>query len=281
MQLLDGKKIASNIEKQLAQNVKELNKKPSLAVILVGDDPASQIYVRMKKQACERVGMVARLYTLSRHTTQEELIHVIMALNDDRAVDGILVQLPLPSHIQSEAILECIVAHKDVDGFNPHNTGRIWADLPAFSPATPLGVMELLGAYSIPLEGVHCVIVGSSNIVGKPLAALMLNAHATVTSCHIHTRNLASLTSVADVLCVAVGKPHLITKDMVKDGAVVIDIGITRLADGKLCGDVDFENVSPKTSYITPVPGGVGPMTIISLLQNTLRACEIQAKGML
>lgn len=276
MQLLDGKKLAQSIEKDLATLVGACNDKPSLAVILVGNDPASQTYVNMKKRACERVGMVARLYALSSRTTQAELLRIIESLNNDEDVHGILVQLPLPPHIESNPILEAIAPSKDVDGFSPHNIGRVRANLSAFAPATPLGVMELLAAYQIKLQGQHCVIVGASNIVGKPLAALMLNANATVTTCHIYTRDLANFTRQADILCVAVGKPNLITADMVKEGAVVVDIGITRLPNGKICGDVDFEAVSPKCSFISPVPGGAGPMTIISLLQNTFKAYEIQ-----
>ena len=276
MQLLDGKKLAQSIEKDLAVLVSACNDKPSLAVILVGNDPASQTYVNMKQQACERVGMVARLYALSSRTTQAEIMRIVESLNNDEDVHGIIVQLPLPPHIETNPILEAIAPSKDVDGFSPHNVGRVRENLPAFAPATPLGVMELLAAYKIPLQGQHCVIVGASNIVGKPLAALMLNANATVTTCHIYTRDLPSFTRQADILCVAVGKPNLISADMVKEGAVVVDIGITRLPNGKICGDVDFEAVSPKCSFISPVPGGAGPMTIISLLQNTFKAYEIQ-----
>ncbi|RAX58141.1 bifunctional methylenetetrahydrofolate dehydrogenase/methenyltetrahydrofolate cyclohydrolase [Helicobacter monodelphidis] len=279
MQLLDGKKIAENIEQQLTQEVnliyEKYQKKPILAVILVGDDPASQSYVRMKKKASERVGIQAILHLLSRETTQEELEGLIQQLNDDSNINGILVQLPLPAHLNTHSILAKISVHKDVDGFHPYNVGRVMSGLNAFIPATPKGIMTLLKSYNIPLRGKNVVIVGASNIVGKPLYALMLNAETTVCICHIYTKNLTFHTQNADIVCVGVGKPNLITAGMVKEGAIVIDIGINKL-NHHIVGDVDFKNVSPLCSYITPVPGGVGPMTIISLLENTLIAFRQQ-----
>ncbi len=278
MQLLDGKALAARLEEKVALRVKQCALKPSLAVILVGEDAASRTYVNMKRKACERVGIISRLYSLSKEITEHELFKVIDSLNDDENVHGILVQLPLPNQINSNLVLEKIAPLKDVDGFHPYNIGKISANLPAFAPATPLGIMQLLKEYNIQLKGANVVIVGASNIVGKPLATLMTNAQATVTLCHIHTQNLPSFTRQADILCIGIGKPKFITFDMVKQGAIVVDVGINRLQTGALIGDVDFNEVSCKCSYITPVPGGVGPMTIVSLLSNTIEAFKLQYK---
>lgn len=274
--LLDGKSLSIVIEEALKVRVNELKRGgiyPSLAVILVGDDFASASYVRMKSNACLRVGIKSEVFNF-KDIKEQELLALIRRLNDDEAVSGILVQLPLPDHINTALILESIKASKDVDGFNPYNIGCLSANLECFSPATPLGVMRMLEEYKIGVKGQNVCIVGASNIVGKPLFHLMLNAGASVCITHEFTKNLGEWTRMADILCVAVGKPKLITEDMVKDGAVVIDIGTNRV-DGKLCGDVDFLTVSNKTSYITPVPGGVGPMTISALLENTLKAAEL------
>ncbi len=277
MQLLDGKALAAEIEGRIAEEVRSLAHRgitPGLAVILVGNDPASQAYVRMKAKACKRAGIYSITHEMPENTTQPQLLNAIAILNNDPNIDGILVQLPLPKHINTATILEAIAPHKDVDGFHPHNIGRIAANLTGFAPATPAGIMRLLKHYKIDPQGKNATIVGASNIVGKPLASLLLNANATTTICHIHTQDLASHTREADILCVGAGKPNLITESMVKEGAVVIDIGINRLSDGSLVGDVDFEHVAPKCSFITPVPGGVGPMTIASLLENTIKAAK-------
>lgn len=281
MTLLDGKTLSANIEKNLITQVQDLAKQgitPGLAVILVGNDPASCAYVQMKAKACKRVGIYSVTHEMPPSITEDELLSVIEILNNNPNIDGILVQLPLPQHIQTSKILEAINPKKDVDGFNPFNVGRLSAGLDGFVPATPLGVMNLLKAYDIELSGKDVVIVGMSNIVGKPLASLMLNAGASVSCCHILTRDVKAYTRNADIVCVGVGKVGLISADMVKEGAIVIDIGINRLESGALVGDVDFANVAPKTSYITPVPGGVGPMTIATLLQNTYKAARYRLK---
>ncbi|WP_104721407.1 bifunctional methylenetetrahydrofolate dehydrogenase/methenyltetrahydrofolate cyclohydrolase FolD [Helicobacter mesocricetorum] len=280
MQILDGKSLALKIEETIKKEVQLLNQQqitPGLAVILVGDDPASQSYVNMKAKACKRTGIYSTTHEMPQSITQDSLLQTISMLNQNPNIDGILVQLPLPQHIDTTTILEAIAPHKDVDGFHPFNVGRIAANLQGFTPATPMGVITLLQAYDINLKGKNVVIVGTSNIVGKPLGALFLNHNATITLCHIHTNNLIEHTKNADILCVAVGKPNLITKEMLKEGAIVIDIGINRLENGKIIGDVDFDNVAPICSFITPVPGGVGPMTIASLLQNTIKATKIRA----
>lgn len=278
MQLLDGKALSLEIEEKVKEEVAILKASrdvtPGLAVILVGNDPASQAYVNMKAKACKRAGIYSITHEMPETTTESQLLNAISILNNDPNIDGILVQLPLPKHINTATILQSIAPHKDVDGFHPQNVGRLAANLGGFAPATPMGVMRLLKRYNIELEGKNAVIVGASNIVGKPMASLLLNANATTTLCHIYTQDLARHTREADILCVGVGKPNLITEDMVKEGAVVVDIGINRLEDGSLVGDVDFERVAPKCSYITPVPGGVGPMTIASLLENTLTAAK-------
>lgn len=281
MNILDGKALSSKIEVQIQKEVEFLNQNfiyPTLAVILVGDDPASASYVKMKSKACERVGMNTLTFAMPSNTEEEILLSKIEELNIDSKIDGILVQLPLPKHIDSSKILEAIHPDKDVDGFHSLNVGRATLGFECFIPATPLGVMHLLSEYGISLRGKDCVVVGASNIVGKPLATLLLNEGATVSVCHIDTKDVSAYTKMADIVFVGVGKPNLITEDMIKEGAIVVDIGINRLADGRLVGDVDFENVSKKCSYITPVPGGVGPMTIATLLQNTLQSAKTKLK---
>lgn len=273
MTLLDGKALATKIEKELISEVANLKNHsitPTLAVVLVGEDPASCAYVNMKIKACERVGIVSIAKRLDDKITQDELLKVIAELDGDEQIDGILIQLPLPKHIDTKEILEAVSYQKDVDGFHPFNVGRILSGIEAFAPATPLGVMNLLKNYNLSVSGKNVAIIGASNIVGKPLASLMLNAGATVSICHILTQDVSFFTKNADIVCVGVGKPNLITANMIKEGAIVIDIGINRLSDGRLVGDVDFDLVSKKSSFITPVPGGVGPMTIVSLLQNTI-----------
>ncbi|WDL75488.1 bifunctional methylenetetrahydrofolate dehydrogenase/methenyltetrahydrofolate cyclohydrolase FolD [Helicobacter winghamensis] len=282
MQILDGKTLAQDIENAIYREVQLLNKEgitPGLAVILVGNNPASQSYVNMKAKACKRTGIYSITHEMPENIQQESLLQTIAMLNQNPNIDGILVQLPLPKHIDTTAVLEAIAPHKDVDGFHPFNIGRIFSNLDGFIPATPMGVITLLKHYNIPLQGKNVVIVGASNIVGKPLGALFLNENATITLCHIYTKDLIKHTKEADILCVAVGKPNLITQDMVKEGAIVVDIGISKLDDGKIVGDVDFSNIFSKCSFITPVPGGVGPMTIASLLQNTIKAAKLRIKG--
>lgn len=246
-----------------------------LAVIIVGDDGASKIYVRNKRRACEEVGIESFEYALSENTSESELLELISKLNSDPRVNGILCQLPLPSHINEKNVINAIDPKKDVDAFHPINTGRILTGDYGFLPCTPAGVIEMLKEKNIPIEGRHCVIVGRSNIVGKPLAMMFLKENATVTVCHSKTKDLKAETLRADILVAATGKAHLITADMVKSGAVVIDVGINRDENGKLCGDVLFSDVEKKASYITPVPGGVGPMTITMLLENTVKAYEM------
>ncbi|PAF52996.1 bifunctional methylenetetrahydrofolate dehydrogenase/methenyltetrahydrofolate cyclohydrolase [Helicobacter sp. 13S00482-2] len=277
MTLLDGKTLAASIEKELIDEVHHFKVSgiiPTLAVVLVGEDPASCAYVNMKVKACDRVGIVSIAKRLSEDVAEDELLKIIQDLDKDENIDGILIQLPLPGHIDTKKILEAVSYQKDVDGFHPFNAGRLLAGIQAFAPATPLGVMNLLKSYDISVRGKNVAIIGASNIVGKPLASLMLNAGATISVCHILTQDLTFFTKNADVVCVGVGKPGLIQADMIKEGAIVIDIGINRLENGTLVGDVDFESVSKKATFITPVPGGVGPMTIASLLQNTLLAAK-------
>ncbi|WP_297810587.1 bifunctional methylenetetrahydrofolate dehydrogenase/methenyltetrahydrofolate cyclohydrolase FolD [uncultured Helicobacter sp.] len=280
MQILDGKALAQQIEAEIKSKVEGLSQKgitPGLAVILVGNDPASQSYVNMKAKACKRTGIYSITHEMPENIAQDSLLQTIQMLNLNPNIDGILVQLPLPKHIDTTAVLETIAPHKDVDGFHPFNMGRIFANLESFTPATPMGVLTLLEHYKIPIQGKNVVIVGASNIVGKPLGALFLNKNATITLCHIYTKDLIQHTKKADILCVAVGKPNLITQEMVKEGAIIVDIGISKLPNGKIVGDVDFENVAPLCEFITPVPGGVGPMTIASLLQNTLKSAKLRA----
>lgn len=286
--LLDGKAIAATIKKEIAKEVAAMIdadlKAPHLAAILVGNDPASETYVASKERACHEVGITSTTYRLTEKTSENELLEVIRFLNNDPEVDGFIVQLPLPSQINTDRIIEAIDPAKDVDGFHPVNMGRMQSGLPAYLPATPFGVVELLRRSRVTLEGKHCVVIGRSNIVGTPLSILLSrkNVNATVTLCHSKTADLKSITSQADVLIAAIGQVEFVTKDMVKPGAVVVDVGIHRIEDAssekgyRLAGDVDFKDVSKVASRITPVPGGVGPMTIVSLLNNTLLACKKQ-----
>ena len=281
MQLLDGKALSLKIEADVANEVKNLKNKtglvPGLAVVLVGQDPASAAYVNMKKKACDRVGFYSVTHEMPQDISQDAIENTIKMMNNNPNIDGILIQLPLPSQIDTTKILELVDPSKDVDGFHPYNVGRLSTGLDGFVPCTPLGVMELLKEYNIDPKGKNCVVVGASNIVGKPMAALLLNANATVEICHIFTDDLKKHTFNADMIFVGVGVINLIKEDMVKDGVIIVDIGISRANDGKLVGDVDFEKVSKKCSYITPVPGGVGPMTISMLLSNTLKATKAHA----
>jgi methylenetetrahydrofolate dehydrogenase (NADP+)/methenyltetrahydrofolate cyclohydrolase len=278
MQLIDGKSLAKKVQDSVAKEVSDLKQEknivPGLAVILIGDDPASHAYVKMKAKACENVGFYSIAHNMPDTISQDEIIATIEMMNNNPSIDGILVQLPLPKHVDTDKILEVIDPKKDVDGFHAYNVGRLVTNLDAFVACTPLGVMKMFEEYNIDLKGQDVCVVGASNIVGKPMASLLLNADATVTVTHIYTKDLKSHTLKADIVIVGVGVPGLIKEDMVKDGAIVIDIGINRLEDGSLVGDVDFKNVSPKCSYITPVPGGVGPMTIAMLLSNTLKAAK-------
>ncbi|NBX73935.1 MAG: bifunctional methylenetetrahydrofolate dehydrogenase/methenyltetrahydrofolate cyclohydrolase FolD [Alphaproteobacteria bacterium] len=271
-QLIDGKNYAAGLRARLADVVKKLPAPPGLAVVIVGDDPASTVYVRNKGKAAEEVGFISRTLRLPETTTHDDLLEEVKKLNADDAIDGILVQLPLPKHIDSQQVLNAIDPAKDVDGFHPMNIGRLWAGLPSLVPCTPLGSLILIKSVLPTLSGLHAVVVGRSNIVGKPMAQLLLQNDCTVTIAHSRTANLPHVARVADVLVAAVGKPQLITADGVKPGAVVIDVGINRGTDGKLVGDVDFNAVKPVAGFITPVPGGVGPMTIACLLRNTLQA---------
>lgn len=282
MQILDGKTLAQKIEQQVSEGAKALKAKtgrvPGLAVILVGHDPASQAYVGMKKKACDRAGFYSVTHEMPDDISQDAIIKTIEMMNLNPNIDGILIQLPLPKHIDTTKILEVVAPTKDVDGFHPYNVGRLATGLDGFVPCTPLGVMELLTEYNIDVKGKNCCVVGASNIVGKPMAALLLNANATVEICHIFTDDLKKHTLNADVILVGAGVINLIKEDMVKENAIIIDIGINRASDGRLVGDVDYDSVAPKTSYITPVPGGVGPMTIAMLLSNTLKAAQIHAE---
>ena len=279
-EIIDGKIVSKSVRSDIKQEVQafsdKTNKTPGLAVILVGDDPASAVYVRNKHKACEEVGINSIQIYLPKETSEEELIKKIKELNDDESVNGILVQLPLPQTINEERVLLAISPAKDVDAFHPMNVGHIMIGKYTFLPCTPAGIMELLKFYNIEVRGKKCVIVGRSNIVGKPMALLLLEKNGTPTICHSKTANLTEETLNADILVVAIGRPKFIKADQVKDGAVVIDVGINRLPDGKLCGDVDFDEVSEKASFITPVRGGVGPMTITMLLKNTLTAAKEQ-----
>ena len=279
--LIDGKAISAQIREEIAAETKAFEAKtgklPGLAVVLVGENPASQVYVRNKRKACAEVGFYSEAYEIPAETTQEELLTLIDKLNADDNINGILVQLPLPKHLNEEEVLLRIDPSKDVDAFHPYNVGRIMIGNHNFLPCTPAGVRDLLHRSGISCNGKECVVIGRSNIVGKPMAMLMLHDNGTVTICHSRTPDLAAVTRRADILVVAIGKADFVTADMVKEGAVVIDVGMNRRADGKLTGDVDFESVRPVASYITPVPGGVGPMTITMLMQNTLCAAKIKA----
>lgn len=279
---IDGKVVSAHLREQLKKDVAVLKEKsgvtPGLAVVLVGDDPASAVYVRNKHRACDEVGMYSEVITMPADTTEDALLSRLAELNCDPKIHGILVQLPLPKHISEEKVIAAIDPAKDVDAFHESNVGKIMLGNYDFLPCTPAGVMELLHYYNISAAGKDCVVVGRSNIVGKPQALLLLAENGTVTVCHSRTKDLAEKTRAADILVVAIGKPNFITADMVKPGAVVIDVGINRLPDGKLCGDVDFEGVEPIAEAITPVPGGVGPMTITVLLKNALKAAEKSLK---
>ncbi len=279
---IDGKLVSAHLREQLKRDVAALKEKsgvtPGLAVVLVGDDPASAVYVRNKHRACDEVGMYSEVITMPADTTEEALLSRLADLNNDPKIHGILVQLPLPEHISEEKVIAAIDPAKDVDAFHESNVGKIMLGNYDFLPCTPAGVMELLHYYNISVAGKDCVVVGRSNIVGKPQALLLLAENGTVTVCHSRTKDLAEKTRAADILVVAIGKPNFITADMVKPGAVVIDVGINRLPNGKLCGDVDFEGVEPIAETITPVPGGVGPMTITVLLKNALKAAEKSLK---
>lgn len=274
--IIDGKKISKDIERELKEDVKKLKKldtEPGLAVILVGDNQASKTYVRAKERACKRIGINSRKINYETTVTQKELLNKIEELNKDDTVHGILVQLPLPDHIDSSLVIDTINPEKDVDGFHPINIGKMFLnDTDGFWSCTPYGVLEMLDRYEIDVEGMEAVIVGASNIVGKPMATMLVNREATTTLTHIKTKDLAMHTKKADLIVVAVGKPDLITADMVKEGVVIIDVGINRLEDGSLVGDVSFDEVEKKASAITPVPGGVGPMTIAMLMKNTIKS---------
>lgn len=283
MEILDGKALAAKIRGQVKEEVEELRQTygvvPGLAVVLVGDDPASHAYVKMKAKACKETGIYSVVHEMPVTITQEEILDTIRMMNGNKHLDGILVQLPLPEQIDTTELLETIDVKKDVDGFHPYNMGRLVEGLESFVPCTPLGVMELLAEHKIDPKGLDVCVVGASNIVGKPMASLLLNAGATVDICHIFTKDLKAHTEKADMVVVGVGKPGLITGDMVKEGAIVVDIGTNRLEDGRLVGDAEFETVSPKCAYISPVPGGVGPMTIAMLLKNTVKAARVNRCG--
>ena len=271
---IDGKALAVKVKERVREGAAKLPRQPGLAVILVGDDPASRVYVSGKEKDCAECGILSFEHKLPAETTQEELLTLIAQLNADPAVDGILCQLPLPGGLDEEAVINAIVPDKDVDCFHPFNVGRMVIGEPVFLPCTPAGVMEMLREYEIPIRGRRCVVLGRSNIVGKPMSILLTQSDGTVTTCHSRTENLAEITRQADILVSAVGKVRCVTADMVKDGAVVIDVAMNRDENGKLCGDVDFAAVEPKTSYITPVPGGVGPMTRAVLMENILTAAR-------
>lgn len=277
--IIDGKVISKEVRGEIAADVvafkEKYGKAPGLAVIIVGSDPASQVYVRNKKRACEEVGFYSENYELPEETSQAELIELVEKLNDDENIHGILVQLPLPKHLNETEVLLKIRPEKDVDAFHPYNVGKIMIGNHDLLPCTPAGVMVLLERSGVEVKGRNCVVIGRSNIVGKPMAMLLLHAHGTVTVCHSKTENLAEICRGADILVASIGKPEFVTGDMVKEGAVVVDVGINRLENGKLVGDVNFAEVEPKASYITPVPGGVGPMTITMLLKNTLTAAKL------
>lgn len=280
--IIDGKKTSADIKAEIAVETAEFIKNtgvtPGLAVVIVGNDPASEVYVRNKCRACEAVGFHSEKYEMSGETTEEELIALIDKLNDDKNIHGILVQLPLPKHMDVEKILLRIKPEKDVDAFHPYNTGKIMQGKYDFLPCTPAGVMELLARYNVEIKGKNCVVIGRSDIVGKPMSMLLLHKDGTVTVCHSRTVDLPEVCRRADIIVAAVGRANFVTADMVKEGAVVIDVGINRLPDGKLCGDVAYDEVEKKASAITPVPGGVGPMTIAMLMRNTLTAAQKSIK---
>ena len=278
-QIIDGKELAKHIREELKEEVKELKNAeiyPKLAVIMVGDDPASKVYVRNKSKACEDVGIEYEEHLLSSKTTREELLELIEKLNNDETVHGILVQSPLPEGLDANEAFRTILPTKDVDGFHPVNVGKLSLNQECFVSCTPYGIIKMLEAYNVPIEGANAVIIGRSNIVGKPLAQCLLNKNATVTICHSKTKNLKEITKKADILIAAIGKPKFVTEDMVKENATVIDVGINRNEEGKLVGDTDFENIKEKVSFITPGPGGVGPMTIAMLMYNVVKAAKQQ-----
>lgn len=276
---MDGKMVSAKVRGSILEEVKKLESKgirPGLAVIIVGEDPASQIYVRNKERACEECGFYSQKYALPEETTQEQLLGLIEELNHDPHINGILCQMPVPKHISEQAVIDAIDPTKDVDAFHPVNVGKIMIGNFDFLPCTPAGVMELLAEYDIDPKGKNCVVIGRSNIVGKPMSMLLLHKHGTVTICHSRTANLKEICAQADILVAAVGKAGFVTADMVKEGAVVIDVGMNRNEQGKVCGDVCFDEVNEKAGYLTPVPGGVGPMTITMLMKNTLKAAKLQ-----
>lgn len=279
MKIIDGKAVSLKVKEEVAAEIAALGDKgisACLAVVIVGDDPASRIYVNNKKKACQFCGIASKEYALPASTSQEELLKLVKELNNDPSVNGILVQMPLPRHLDEEAVIEAIDSRKDVDAFNAVNVGKIMIGNYSFLPCTPAGVIELINSTGEAISGKRCVVIGRSNIVGKPMAMLLLHNNGTVTVCHSRTKNLPQVCREADILVSAIGKAKFVTSDMVKDGAIVIDVGMNRDENGKLCGDVDFESVSQKASYITPVPGGVGPMTIAMLMKNTVRAAKLQ-----
>lgn len=277
--ILDGKALSAQCKETIRKEVEELAAKgcrPGMAVVLVGENPASKVYVRNKEKDCQECGIYSAMYHLPGETTEKELLELLDTLNHDASIHGILVQLPLPKQINSQRVIEAIDPQKDVDAFHPTNVGYLTQGMPRFAPCTPAGIVKLMEAYKIDPAGKHCVVIGRSNIVGKPMALLLLQKNGTVTICHSGTKDLKAQTLQADILISAVGKTGFVTEDMVKDGAVVIDVAMNRNAEGKLCGDVDYAAVSQKASAITPVPGGVGPMTRVMLLENTLTACRQQ-----
>ena len=279
--IIDGKVISASVKERVKAEVEILKQKgitTGLAVIIVGEDPASKVYVANKKKACEALGIISEEYALPENTTQEELLSLINELNNKKSINGILCQLPLPKHLDESVVINSILPEKDVDAFHPHNVGRIMLGDYDFVPCTPAGIMEMLEYEGVDITGKNCVVIGRSNIVGKPMGMLLLHKNGTVTICHSKTKNLKEVCANADILVAAVGRPNFVTADMVKEGAVVIDVGINRV-DNKLIGDVDFESVKEKCSAITPVPGGVGPMTIAMLMQNTLTAAKKQNQG--
>ncbi len=276
-QILDGKELAKKIRKNLKEEVEEIKKKgvtPKLAVIMIGNDSASAVYVKNKSKACEKVGIEFEEFLFDENITQEELIEVINKLNNDKSIQGILLQSPIPKHLNINKAVENISPNKDVDGFHPFNVGKLSIGEDTFISCTPYGIIKILEEYNIDIEGKNAVILGRSNIVGKPMIQCLLNKNATVTVCHSRTKNIEEIIKRADILIAAIGKPKFVKENMVKEGAVVIDVGINRLKDGSICGDVDFDNVMKKASYITPVPGGVGPMTIAMLLTNLVKATK-------
>jgi methylenetetrahydrofolate dehydrogenase (NADP+)/methenyltetrahydrofolate cyclohydrolase len=280
-QIIDGKAIASKLKLQIRQEVEQLKARgvqPGLAAVLVGDNPASVIYVRNKRKVCDEVGIYSEEHRLPGQTKQEDLIHLIESLNSNSKINGILIQLPLPKQINADRVLNAVSQAKDVDGLHPYNIGMLTMGTPQFVPCTPAGVIAMLDEYKIQIEGQRAVIVGRSNLVGRPLSLLLMHRHATITVCHSRTKEIGAVCREGDILVAAMGKPKFITAEMVKEGAVVIDVGINRLETGQLVGDVDFEPVSKKAGWITPVPGGVGPMTVVMLMYNTLQSAKLSVK---